>query len=103
MNGIEFIRLGLAVTALGLLAVCGSTPNTVTLPDGTVAYRIDCGGTASGPNCCFEKAGKSCGAEDYTIVTKEGRRISSSNAATSTSSVVSWETDNNSILITCVT
>ena len=100
------LSLGIAVCALSLLAACASQgPATTTLPDGSLAYRIDCGQGSGGMNFCFEKAGKSCGADGYTIVRPDGTFVSSSRANESERAVRvrQNQADRNSILITCGT
>lgn len=90
------------VTA-ALLTACAAPVRTTTLPDGSRAYLIDCEGTARGLNMCFEKAGKSCGAEGYTIVGKRGQRLSSSDVADTDMQnlMKSYATDKSSILVKC--
>ena len=102
MTNTKAIMRGLAISASALLAACAATSET-TLSDGTVALRIDCDGTAAGMNYCFERAGKSCGADGYTIVDPSGRMLSGSDVAdTDLESLVrAYETDNNSVLIRC--
>ena len=92
----------LASAALTALAGCAA-PAQTTLADGTVAYRIDCAASPSGMNYCFEKAGKSCGAAGYQIVTRDGVILGDSEAAASDSVKVvkAWQTDSNSIFIRC--
>ncbi len=100
------LSLGGAVFAVSLLAACASQgPVTTTLPDGTLAYRIACGQGTGGMNFCFEKAGKSCGADGYTIVRPDGTVVSSSRANESEREVRvrQNQADRNSILITCGT
>ncbi|MEL6199484.1 MAG: hypothetical protein AAFR09_04670 [Pseudomonadota bacterium] len=103
------ITIPAAVRGLALIAVCVfagcAAPRTATLPDGTFAYRIDCDGNARGLNLCLEKAGKSCGARGYTIVTAEGRKISTSDAVEDGAQALfkDYEGDRNSILIQCGT
>ncbi|MEO0617207.1 MAG: hypothetical protein AAFY69_13845 [Pseudomonadota bacterium] len=99
-----FIVRGLALVAVCVVAGCAA-PRTATLPDGTFAYRIDCDGNARGLNLCLEKAGKSCGARGYTIVTAEGRKISTSDAVDDGAQALfkDFEGDRNSILIQCGT
>ncbi|MEL6948701.1 MAG: hypothetical protein AAGM16_01080 [Pseudomonadota bacterium] len=94
----------LALFAACILAGCAA-PRTATLPDGTFAYRIDCDGNARGLNLCLEKAGKSCGARGYTIVTPEGRKVSTSDAVDGGAQALfkDFEGDRNSILIQCGT
>ena len=104
MNKIKALKLGLAIPALALLAACAA-PVTTTLPDGSVAYRIDCGGSNEGLNFCFEKAGKSCGAEGYTIYDSQGQAITSSATAAGERAprVLAYDSSGNSILIKCGT
>ena len=93
-----------ALTAALVIAGC-ATPTTTTLADGTTAYRIDCDGTARGLNYCLEKAGKSCGAEGYTIYTPDGLPVSTSDAVSGDGQALfkDYEGDRNSILIRCGT
>ncbi len=102
MNRLEAAKFGLTATTLLLLAGCAASPVT-TLPDGSVAYRVDCDGSARGMNLCFEKAGKSCGAAGYTIVDADGRRISGSEIADYDMQTIvrSYASDSSSILIKC--
>ncbi len=90
------------VTA-ALLTACAAPVQTTTLADGSRAYLIDCEGTARGLNMCFEKAGKSCGAEGYTIVGKRGQRLSSSDVADAEMQdlMKAYATDKSSILVKC--
>ncbi|MEM7612628.1 MAG: hypothetical protein AAF270_13165 [Pseudomonadota bacterium] len=93
------------MTVCAALAVGCAGPMQTTMADGTIAYRIDCGGTARGLNYCLEKAGKSCGAEGYTIVAEDGRRLSSSEAATADQQSLfqDFASDRNRIFFTCGT
>ena len=86
------------------LAACAA-PTQTTLPDGTVALLIDCEGTAAGMNYCFERAGKSCGADGYTIVDPTGERLSGSDVADEDIAglVRQFQTDQSSILVRCGT
>ena len=95
------IKLGLSAGAVALLGAC-ATPLETTLADSTVAYRIDCS-SARGLNYCFEKAGKSCGADGYSIVGRDGQLISSGNAASSEQEarVLAYQSNRTSILIRC--
>lgn len=99
------ITTGIAISFLALLAACAAPSQTTTLPDGTVAYRIDCDATAAGLNYCFERAGKTCGATGYAIVSQDGRLISTSDVADSDriEQVSAFDTGQNedSILISC--
>lgn len=104
MKLINATKLGFTIAALALFAACAA-PSQTLLPDGTVAYRIDCDGTAAGMNYCFERAGKSCGAAGYVIVDQDGRTLSQSAAAdTDMDALVRiYESDQNSILFRCDT
>lgn len=104
MTQIKATQFGFIVPLLALLAACAAETQT-TLPDGTMAHRIDCDGTSGGLNYCFERAGKSCGADGYTIVDSEGRVISTSQVADSDMETLvrEYETDQNSILVRCGT
>lgn len=90
------------IGAAALLAACAG-PAQTQLPDGSYAYRIDCGGSARGLNYCLEKAGKSCGAEGYTIVDEYGTTVSSSVDLDDDPQALfkDWEGDRNSMLIRC--
>ncbi len=94
----------LAISAAVLLTACAG-PNQVTLPDGTVAYAIACDGSPAGMNYCFERAGKSCGAEGYTIVDNDGSVISTSAAVDQDSQALvrlrAYSTDQSSMLVKC--
>ncbi len=105
MNKIYATRLILAIPALALLAACGTVAQSTRLPDGSVAYTIPCGGNASAMNYCFEKAGKSCGADGYTIVGQDGEFLSGAEIAESDLEALttSWQSDRNSILVKCGT
>ena len=69
----------LSLAALLCLAGCAG-PVSTTLANGQIAYRVDCDGNARGLNLCLEKAGKSCGADGYTLVSEEGLTLSTSDA-----------------------
>ena len=104
MNRSNTATIGLAFPIFLLIAACaGSSTNT--LPDGRSTLRIDCSAGVGGLNYCFEKAGKSCGAEGYTIVGRDGETISTSNAATSEreARLRAYDADANSINIVCGT
>ena len=94
-----------AAISIGLCLAACAGPSEVTLPDGTLAYRIDCGASVTDMNYCFEKAGKSCGASGYRIVGRDGEVLGRSEAAASDSvrAVKAWQTDRNSIFISCGT
>ncbi len=103
MKKIKNIAFGLSLPLFALLAACGSQPSAITLPDGEIAYRIDCGQASGGMNFCFEQAGKSCGEHGYTIVRPDGTTVSSSAVAQGERATRVRENlaDRNSILVTC--
>ena len=102
MNPIKLVRVALSLFTLTFLAACAA-PTQTTLADGTVALLIDCEGTAAGMNYCFERAGKSCGAEGYSIVDPSGRVLSGSDVTDEDADSLArqFETDQNSILVRC--
>ena len=104
MNPIKFVRVALSLFTLTFLAACAA-PTQTTLADGTVALLIDCEGTSAGLNYCFERAGKSCGAEGYSIVDPSGRVLSGGDVADedAASIVRQFQTDQSSILVKCGT
>ena len=104
MKGIRIEILVPLLSAVSVLAACAG-PAQTTLPDGTLAYRIDCGASAADMNFCFEKAGKSCGADGYTIVGRNGELLGTGEVAASDSVKVvkAWQTNKNSIYIRCGT
>lgn len=91
--------------AVVVLLVACAGPGEVRLADGTMAYRIDCDGTAAGLNYCFERAGKSCGAEGYSIVDSNGAVIATSAVADQDADALvrDYSTVQNSMLIKCGT
>ncbi len=104
MNKQLLVILGTLVLALS--AACASRPSQVTLPDGSLATRIDCGGSTVGLNYCFEQAGKSCGAEGYTVIDPAtGTELSNSRvaAADPDAFTVAFSTDTRRIFIKCGT
>jgi len=102
MTASRIMAAAMVVPALIMLSACG-VPAQTTLPDGSYAYRIDCGNASGGLNYCFEKAGKSCGAAGYSIVSRDGQLISSSTAAESERQVrvEAYQSNAKSILIKC--
>ena len=102
MDAIKSTKAAVFAFALTTLAACGN-PLQTTLEDGRVAYRMECEGTATSMNYCFERAGKSCGADGYTIVSRDGRLLSTSDVAETDmpSLYRAFETDKNSILVAC--
>ncbi|MFK8052972.1 MAG: hypothetical protein AB8F65_08335 [Woeseiaceae bacterium] len=93
-----------AVGCLVMLGACAA-PVSTELSDGTFAYKIDCDGTARGLNYCLEKAGKSCGAKGYTLVSEAGERLSNSDAVSSDSQAFfkDYAGDRNRIYYQCGT
>ena len=93
-----FIILGAAA-----LSACATPPVQTRLADGTLVYRIECDGTAAGLNYCFGKAGKSCGAEGFTVVDEGGNTLTDSEAADVgvDGSMSLWAGDQNAILVKC--
>lgn len=104
MTAKRVFTASLSAAALGLLSACAG-PAQTTLADGTVAYKIDCQASAAGMNYCFEKAGKSCGADGYQIIGRDGQVLGDGEAAASDNVRVvnAWQTDRNSIYIRCDT
>ena len=97
-------QASLVAATATLLSACAG-PAQTTLADGSVAYKIDCAANAAGMNYCFEKAGKSCGADGYLIVGRDGQILGKGEAAASENVkvVAAWQTDRNSIYIKCDT
>ena len=104
MTAFAIVKRATLLCTAALLVACAA-PNRTQLPDGTYAYRIDCGGSARGLNYCLEKAGKSCGAAGYRIVDEFGTTVSSSVDLDDDPLALfkDWEGDRNSILIRCGT
>ena len=104
MNRSNAAAIGLVIPILLLIAACAGQSST-TLPDGRTALRIDCSASVGGLNFCFEQAGKSCGAEGYTILGRGGEMISSSSATASEreARLRAYDADANSIFIVCGT
>ena len=102
MNQLKISKRILTISVLAMLAACAG-PAEITLSDGTLAYQIDCEGTAAGLNYCLERAGKSCGAAGYTIIDPQGRTVSRSDAVGSDMEalVTAYRTDRNSIYVRC--
>ncbi len=92
-----------AAAALVLFGACSANQTVTTLPDGSEAIRIDCGGSSVGVNYCFEKAGKTCGAEGYSIVRPDGTVMATVDmSGTNAQDLVrGFSTETNSILIKC--
>ncbi|MEM1174926.1 MAG: hypothetical protein AAGA33_08925 [Pseudomonadota bacterium] len=105
MTAKQFLIIALVLTTTIALSACATPVATTTLADGTTAYRIDCDSSARGINYCFEKAGKSCGADGYTIVSSSGVRLSTSRVAEGDLETLTraYESDSNSIYIRCGT
>ena len=104
MRGKSVLRAGILGASLLVIAACAGPRETV-LADGTVAYRIDCESTSGGLNYCFERAGKSCGADGYTLLGDDGSTLGSADAgdADIDSLVRTHQGDQNSILVRCGT
>ena len=102
VNFIKPNRIGFVIATLMLLAGCAG-PTVTRLADGSVVYRIGCEGTAEGLNYCFGKAGKSCGADGFTIVDENGETITTSDVTDSGNEALVrlWARDQNSILVKC--
>ena len=102
MNKISATKLGLAASVFALFTACAA-PGQTTLSDGSVAYQIECDGTAGGMNYCFERAGKSCGVAGYSIVDRNGQVLSATGVGDSDAEALAraYETDSNSILVRC--
>ena len=105
MKNKKLLTTALATSGLALLAACAPTPTTTTLPDGSTAIRIDCGSSSVGLNYCFEKAGKTCGAEGYSVVTPEGTVMATVDMSGTNAQelVTGFSTETTSILIKCGT
>jgi hypothetical protein len=90
------------VVALAGLTGC-ATPDIVRLADGSLVYRIDCAGSASGLNYCYGRAGKTCGAEGFSVVDETGRVLSIGGGSTTTQDeqVMLHAADKNSLLVKC--
>ena len=104
MTMAKTLKLGLLMSAGAALTAC-ATPTETTLADGSTALLIDCGGSTRGMNYCFEKAGKSCGADGYNIVGQDGRIIATGDAATTDPAAVvrNFDAETNNILVKCGT
>lgn len=102
MHYIRVRQFFLNITVLVLLAACAG-PSQVRLADGTMAYRIECDGTAAGLNYCFERAGKSCGAAGYSVVDQNGAIIASSAVASQDAEALvrSYSSVQNTMLVKC--
>lgn len=87
------------IAAASLLSGCAA-PQQTTLSDGSVAYRIDCDGTARGLNACLERAGRSCGAAGYVLIGDDGQRLSRA-GNDSQAMFKDFAGDRNSILFQC--
>ncbi|MDJ0759525.1 MAG: hypothetical protein QNJ19_09000 [Woeseiaceae bacterium] len=105
MNKSTLIKASLSAISLAMLAGCGATggSNLTVLGDGTTALAVECDGTPRGLNFCFELAGKSCGAQGYTIFNQAGESIGKSDYADAgTDRLIRQQAeDENRILIRC--
>ncbi len=100
-------RIATRTTVWTLLAVAGiagcAGPAATTLPDGTVAYRVNCDTTSRGLNYCFENAGRTCGADGYSVIANDGTRLSPNAISRSQLQALTaaYQENRNSILIAC--
>jgi hypothetical protein len=62
----------LGVCFLFSFAGCATTASTITLPDGSQGYKVNCGGTGFDWSACYEKAAKLCSKKGYVFVGKGG-------------------------------
>lgn len=102
MHYIRVRQIFLTITLAVLLAACAG-PSQVRLADGTMAYQIECDGTSAGMNYCFERAGKSCGAEGYSVVDQNGAIIASSAVASQDAEALvrAYSSVQNAMLVKC--
>ena len=98
-------NIALAAFAVAALGACAANEPITTLPDGSEAIRIECGGSSVGVNYCFEKAGKTCGAEGYSIVAPDGTVMATVNMSGTNAQdlTTGFSSETNSILIKCGT
>ncbi len=105
MNKSTLIKACLSAASLASLSGCAGAggSNLTVLADGTTALAIECDGTARGLNFCFELAGKSCGAQGYTILNEAGEAIGKSDYADAgTDRLIRQQAeDENRLLIRC--
>lgn len=103
MNGIKTSLLLLFAASISLSGC--ATPTTTRLADGTLVYRINCDGGAGGLNYCFGRAGKTCGADGFTILDNDGTVIATSDVAGGdVETVVSLHSyDESTMLVKCGT
>ena len=92
-------QTGILISSVLLLAACAG-PAQTTLADGSVAYQLECDGSQTGLQRCLERAGKTCGAQGYLLVTQDGRAVSSAPADSQVLTKV-FEDDMNAILFKC--
>lgn len=65
--------LTLALAAVSGFALSGcATATKMYTPDGRVGYTIECSGAANSWGKCYEKAGQTCGARGYDIISRTG-------------------------------
>lgn len=84
-----------------VLPGCATPEQTTTLEDGSMAFVIECDGTARGLNACLERAGRSCGATGYVLVDNTGRRVADSTSESGESLIKDFSGDRNSIMFQC--
>ena len=102
MNRLTTRSIGLTLLALAGIAGCAG-PTSATLPDGTVPYRVNCDTTSRGLNFCFENAGRTCGADGYSVIAADGSRLSPNAISRSELQALTaaYQENRNSILIAC--
>lgn len=89
------------VTILAVaVAITGcATQKSVYLPDGRQGHSINCSGSALSWDLCYQKAGETCKAAGYEILSKDGEQGSS---VTGTQyGVFGGTTMNRTLLIAC--
>ena len=89
------------VLAAAALSGCATPEQTTTLEDGSMAFTIECDGTARGLNACLERAGRSCGATGYVLVDNTGRRVADSTSESGETLIKDFSGDRNGIMFQC--
>jgi hypothetical protein len=64
------LRVIVAAAVLGSVVIACTTASKTYGPSGAVAYSINCSGPRHSWSDCYEKAGNSCGAGGYAVVSK---------------------------------
>jgi hypothetical protein len=86
------------LTVCALLSAC-AMQRTTYLPDGRKGSSIDCSGAALNWGYCERKAGQTCGAAGYDVVSKEGE--GGSVVAGTSSGVFGGTTSQRTMLVAC--